>query len=76
MRGIVPLAMMGVAAARPFAVATAAETNSTPNFLLVMADDMGVGDVSYTNLTGQVFMPGAGGQTCVGCLCTTILENS
>ena len=33
-----------------------------PNFVLLMADDIGWGDVSYNNVTGRIHNPGAGGQ--------------
>ena len=35
---------------------------SKPNFILLMADDMGWGDVSYNNVSSRVHQPGAGGE--------------
>lgn len=37
-------------------------TATKPNFILLMSDDMGVGDVSYNNVSSRINMPGAGGE--------------
>ena len=50
------LLLLCVAAAMPMAAAL------PPNFILLMSDDMGWGDVSYNNVSSRIFNPGAGGE--------------
>ena len=33
-----------------------------PNFILLMSDDTGWGDVSYNNVSSRIHNPGAGGE--------------
>ena len=37
-------------------------SEAKPNFILLMSDDMGWGDVSYNNVSSRVHQPGAGGE--------------
>ncbi len=46
-------------------VATAAAAAGKPNFILLMSDDMGWGDVGYNNVSSRIALPGAGGEMCV-----------
>lgn len=39
--------------------------SARPNFILLMSDDTGWGDVSYNNVSSRVHQPGAGGETYV-----------
>ena len=36
---------------------------ASPNFILLMSDDTGWGDVSYNNVSSRIANPGAGGET-------------
>ena len=42
-----------------------AQTSIKPNFVFVLADDIGFGDVSFNNVSSRIHQPGAGGQTFV-----------
>ena len=44
-----------------FAITAAAMT--PPNFILLLADDIGWGDVSYNNVSSRIHQPGAGNKT-------------
>ena len=39
---------------------TSSTPTATPNFILLMSDDMGWGDVSYNNVSSRINNPGAG----------------